>query len=52
MSLFDDKFSNRYHHPFQNVGYKTTVLEQVIEILKSNTKETILFFSLNITTAI
>lgn len=48
MSLFDDKFSKRYHHPFQNVGYKTTVLEQVIGIFKSNTKEKILFFEFKI----
>lgn len=43
MNLFDDKFSKRYHLPFQNGGYKTKILEQIIEILKSNTNETILF---------
>lgn len=52
MNLFDDKFSKRYHHPFQNDGYKTKILVQVIEILKSNTNETILFLSLNLSTAI
>lgn len=45
MSFLMPNFQKRYHHPFQNGGYKNTISEQVIEILKSNTNETVLFLS-------